>query len=232
MLTIRHAEDRGRTRTGWLDGRHTFSFGDYHDPSHVRFRTLRVINDDRVAPGGGFPPHPHRDMEILTYILDGALEHKDSTGGGGVIRPGDVQRMSAGTGVTHSEFNHSQTEPVHLLQIWLFPAEKGATPSYDQRRFSEEERRGRLRLIAAPDGADGALRIGQDARVYASLLGEGDEIRHALEPGRGAWVQVARGGVRVNGRDLNEGDGAVIEDEPEVHLQGSGPAEVLLFDLA
>ena len=235
MIRIRRGEDRGRTKVGWLDGRHTFSFGEYHDPANVRFRTLRVINDDRVAPGGGFAPHPHRDMEILTYVIEGALEHEDSTGGGGgggVIRPGDVQRMSAGTGVTHSEYNHSKTEPVRLLQVWIFPAEKGEQPSYEQRHFPESERRGALRLIASPDGAERSLTIGQDARVYAGLLSAGDAARHDLAPGRGAWVQVARGSVSINGEALREGDGAAVENETSLELAASEEAEVLVFDLA
>lgn len=232
MLRVRRAADRGRTSTSWLDGRHTFSFGDYRDPANVRFRTLRVINDDRVAPGGGFPTHPHENMEILTYIIEGALEHKDSTGGGGVIRPGDVQRMSAGSGVTHSEFNHSRSEPVRLLQVWLFPAEKDAPPSYEQRHFPDAERRGRLRLIASPDGQNDSLRIGQDARIYAGLLNADEQAEHEIEPGRGVWIQVARGSLRVNDVELNEGDGLAVEDEQRLALSNANHAEILLLDLA
>ncbi len=233
MLAIRKADHRGRTRIAWLDGRHTFSFGDYYDPAHMGFRTLRVINDDRVAPGGGFPTHPHRDMEIVTYVVAGALEHKDSTGGGGVIRPGDVQSMSAGRGVFHSEFNHSKTEPVRLLQIWIEPAERGVQPRYDQRHFPETERSGRLRPVATTDGHEGSLAIRQDAAIYAAVLAPNDGVSHALAPGRGAWVQVATGAVRVNGLDLAEGDGLAVEDEAAIEITGrAARSEVLLFDLA
>jgi quercetin 2,3-dioxygenase len=232
MVTIRKAEDRGRTRLGWLDGRHTFSFGEYRDPAHTRFRTLRVINDDVVAPGGGFPTHPHRDMEIVTYVISGALEHKDSTGGGGVLRPGDVQSMSAGSGVFHSEFNHSASEPVRLLQIWIFPDRKGLEPAYAQRHFAEAERAGRLRPIATPDGREGSLPIRQDASIYASVLGKDEAAVLALAEGRGAWVQVATGEVEANGRVLREGDGAALEEEASLELVGrAGRSEVLVFDL-
>ena len=233
MLTIRKSDERGASKLGWLDGRHTFSFGEYHDPRHLHFRTLRVINDDRVAPGGGFPTHPHRDMEIITYVISGALEHKDSTGGGGVIRPGDVQMMSAGSGVTHSEFNHSKSEPVRLLQIWIFPERKGLEPGYDQRNFTEAERSGTLRPIVTPDGRDGSMVIRQDASIYAGLLASGERVEHAIEDGRGVWVQVAVGGVTVNGQTLAEGDGLAVEGEPAIEIVGTeGRSEVLVFDLA
>ena len=233
MLTIRKAQDRGRTKIGWLNARHSFSFGEYHDPAHTHFRRLRVLNDDIVAPGGGFPTHPHRDMEILTYVIDGALEHKDSTGGGGVIRPGDVQHMSAGRGVFHSEFNHSKSDPVRLLQIWIMPREKGIDPIYQQAHFPEADRAGRLRLVAGPDGTDGSLPISVDASVYAAVLAEGQSAEHSLAPGRGAWIQVATGGVEVNGQALEEGDGLAIEDEQSVTITGTAErSEVLLLDLA
>ena len=212
MITVRNAEDRGRTSIGWLDGRHSFSFGAFNDVDWMGFGPLRVINDDRVAPGGGFPTHPHADMEIITYVIEGALEHKDSTGSGGVIRPGDLQHMSAGSGIHHSEFNHSQTEPVRLLQIWLFPDEKGLTPAHDQRSFGDE-RRHTLRLVASPTGREGSLKIHQDADLYASILDEGERVTHEMAPGRVGWLQVARGSVTLNGTDLHEGDGAAVTDE-------------------
>jgi len=214
-----------------LDTRFTFSFADYFDPKHVHFRTLRVMNDDRVAGGGGFPMHPHSDMEIVTYVLEGALQHKDSMGNGSVIKPGDIQYMSAGTGVTHSEFNASKTEPVHLYQIWMFPQEKGQKPAYDQKNFSEAEKRGKLRLIASPDGRDGSVKIRQDNDLYATVLGAGDSVKHALKPERHAWVQVARGSVKLNGTALETGDGAAISAEKAIELTGVKEAEVLVFDL-
>jgi redox-sensitive bicupin YhaK (pirin superfamily) len=233
MITIRKAEDRGHFDHGWLDTRHTFSFASYHDEDHMGFRALRVINEDRVRPGEGFGTHGHRDMEILSYVLEGALAHRDSTGGEGVLRPGEVQRMSAGTGVTHSEFNGSRDAPVHFLQIWLLPDRPGHRPSYEQKLFPEAERKGKLRLVASPDAADGSLAIHQDARVYASVLGKGEAVRHALAPGRHAWVQVARGEATVNGKALSAGDGAAISDEREVAIEGrGGGGELLLFDLA
>jgi len=234
MITVRKAEARGHFDHGWLDTRHTFSFASYHDPAHMGFRALRVINEDRVAPGEGFGRHGHRDMEIISYVLEGALAHEDSTGGKGVLTPGEVQRMSAGTGVTHSEFNGSQDAPVHFLQIWLLPGQLGVKPSYEQKRFPEAERRGKLRLVAAPDGADGALRIHQDARVFAALLAGGERASLELAPGRHGWVQVARGEVEVNGVRLAAGDGAAISEEPAVQIEGKGsePAELLVFDLA
>ncbi|MGZ6069951.1 MAG: pirin family protein [Myxococcaceae bacterium] len=232
MIHVRKSNERGHANHGWLDSHHTFSFADYYDPEAMGFRALRVINEDRVAAGQGFGRHGHRDMEILSYVLEGGLAHEDSSGGGGVIRPGDVQRMSAGTGVMHSEFNASRTEPVHFLQIWLVPAKRGVAPAYDQKTFPPEQRQGQLRLIASPDAADGSLKINQDARVYTTLLGKGDAVSHALPPGRHAWVQVARGQVRLGDTVLSAGDGAAISDEPSVTLGADEASEVLLFDLA
>jgi redox-sensitive bicupin YhaK (pirin superfamily) len=231
MMTIRSADERGHANHGWLDTHHTFSFADYHDPRWMGFRVLRVLNEDRVQPGAGFPPHGHRDMEILTYVLDGALAHEDSSGGGGVIRPGDMQRMSAGTGVRHSEFNASDREPVHFLQIWILPARRGIAPGYEQHTYPLAERRGRLRLVAAPDGSAGACTIAQDAWVYATVLEAGETVAHALQDGRHAWVHMARGTATLNGTPLADGDGAALSDEPRVTIVGRGPAELLLFDL-
>jgi redox-sensitive bicupin YhaK (pirin superfamily) len=231
MITIRKSDERGRANHGWLDTHFTFSFADYFDPEHVQFRTLRVMNDDRVAGGGGFPMHPHQDMEIVTYVLDGALEHRDSMGNGSVIKPGDVQYMSAGTGVTHSEFNASKTEPVHLYQIWMMPDKKGHKPTYDQKNFTEAEKRGKLRLVASPDGREGSVKIRQDNELYATVLGAGDSVKHALKPERHAYVQVARGSVKLNGKLLETGAGAAISAEKSVELNGVKDAEVLLFDL-
>jgi redox-sensitive bicupin YhaK (pirin superfamily) len=231
MIDIRKSEERGHADHGWLDTRFTFSFADYFDPKHVHFRTLRVMNDDRVAGGGGFPMHPHADMEIVTYVLEGALQHQDSMGNGSVIAPGDIQYMSAGTGVTHSEFNASKTEPVHLYQIWMFPEKKGQKPVYDQKNFSDAEKRGKLRLIASPDGRDGSVKIRQDNELYATVLGKGESVKHALKPERHAYVQVARGSVTLNGTELETGDGAAISAEKAVELTGVKDAEVLLFDL-
>ena len=232
MLTIRPSEARGHVEFGWLDTRHSFSFGHYHDPAHMGFRALRVINEDRVDPGAGFDPHPHRDMEILTYVLSGALEHQDSMGNGSVIRPGDVQRMTAGTGVVHSEQNASATEPVHLLQIWLLPARTGLAPGYEQKAFPEAERRGRLRPLASADGREGSVTVHQDVTLYSALLGAGESVRHALDPGRHAWVQVARGAVSVNGETVRAGDGVALSNERSLALEASEDAELLLFDLA
>jgi redox-sensitive bicupin YhaK (pirin superfamily) len=232
MIEIRPAAERGHFDHGWLDTWHTFSFADYHDPRYVQFRSLRVINDDRVAGGGGFPTHPHRDMEIVTYVLEGALEHKDSMGTGSVIRPGDVQRMSAGTGVTHSEFNASPTEAVHLLQIWMLPERKGITPSYEQKNFPATERRGKLRLVASPDGRAGSVKIHLDNKLYAGLFDEGESAKYELKPDRYAWLQVARGSVELNGVKLQAGDGAAAAEEPVIELAGGKDSEVLLFDLA
>jgi redox-sensitive bicupin YhaK (pirin superfamily) len=231
MITIRKAKERGHADHGWLDTYHTFSFADYWDPRHMGWGPLRVINEDRVAGGRGFPTHPHRDMEIITYVLEGALEHRDSLGTGSVIRPGEVQRMSAGTGVRHSEFNVSKTEPLHLLQIWIEPARTGIAPGYEQKLFAEAERRGRLRLIAAADGREGAVTIHQDAAVYATTLARGERVEHALDAGRLAWLQVARGGLLLNGERLAQGDGAAIENERRLEIEALEPAEALLFDL-
>jgi len=233
MIAIRKAADRGHFDHGWLDPSHTFSFADYRDPERMGFRALRVINEDRVLPGQGFGTHGHRDMEILSYVLSGALAHRDSTGGGGVLRPGEVQRMSAGTGVTHSEFNGSKEEEVHFLQIWILPDRPGHRPSYEQRAYPEAERRGRLRLVASPDGAQGSTVVHRDVRVYASLLATGERLQHPLAAGRAAWVQVARGELEVNGALLRAGDGAALSDEVAVSLTGRGEAgaELLLFDL-
>jgi hypothetical protein len=232
MIHIRKSTDRGHAAHGWLDSRFTFSFAEYYDPRHVQFRTLRVMNDDRIAAGGGFPTHPHSDMEIVTYVLDGALAHKDSMGNGSVIRPGDVQYMSAGTGVAHSEFNASDTEPVHLYQIWMFPDKKNYTPVYGQKHFSETEKRNQLRLVVSRDGRDGSVKIRQDNELYATVLGAGETVAHELKPERYAYVQVARGSVQLNGKKLETGDGAAISGEKSLELTGVTDAEVLLFDLA
>ena len=232
MISIRKSNERGHADHGWLDSRFTFSFAEYFDPKHVQFRTLRVMNDDRVAGGGGFPTHPHRDMEIVTYVLEGALAHKDSMGNGSTIKPGDVQYMSAGTGVAHSEFNASKTEPVHLYQIWMFPDKHGHKPAYDQKNFPDAEKRGKLRLMVSPDGRDGSVRIRQDNELYATLLSAGESVKHALKPERHAYVQVARGSVTLNGNTLEVGDGAEISAEKTLELTGVNDAEVLLFDLA
>ena len=232
MIQIRKSDERGHANHGWLDTHFTFSFADYNDPKHVHFRTLRVMNDDRVAGGGGFPMHPHRDMEIVTYVMEGALEHRDSIGNGSVIKAGDIQYMSAGTGVTHSEFNASETEPVHLYQIWMFPEKQGLKPAYGQKNFSEAEKRGRLRLLASPDGRDGSVKIRQDNELYVSVLAKGETVRHELKPERHAYLQVARGSLTLNGTKMDEGDGAAISDEKAVELKGEKDAEVLLFDLA
>ena len=232
MIAFRDRMARGTSRTGWLDSRHTFSFAQYYDPAQMGFRSLRVVNEDRVIPGAGFPAHSHRDMEIITYVLEGALEHKDSLGSGAVIRPGEVQRMSAGTGITHSEFNPSKNEPVHFLQIWILPDRAGLAPSYEQKAFAPEERRGRLRLVAAPDGKDGAVTVHQDARLFVATLDAGERVAHDLAPGRGAWLQVARGIVALNGTELREGDGAAVDGEPKITVEAETDAEILLFDLA
>jgi len=231
MLTVRKAAARGHANHRWLDTWHTFSFADYHDPREMGFGALRVINDDKVEPGQGFGMHGHRDMEIITYVLDGALEHKDSMGNGSIIRPGDVQRMSAGTGVRHSEFNPSREERVHLLQIWIEPRIMGVRPSYEEKKFGAQEKKGRLRLIASPDGRDGSVTIHQDANVYAALLDGKDAVAHRLAPARRAYVHVARGAVKVNGVELKGGDGAKITEESEIEFCGAKQAELLLFDL-
>jgi redox-sensitive bicupin YhaK (pirin superfamily) len=232
MLRIRRSGERGHARHGWLESLHTFSFAGYHDPDQMGFRDLRVINEDRVAPGQGFGAHSHRDMEILTYVLDGALAHRDSLGHGSTIRPGDVQRMSAGTGVTHSEHNASATEPVHFLQIWILPERDGIAPGYEQRHFDEASRRGVLRLIASPDARDGSLRIHQDVDLYAARLAPAQSVELALRPGRHAWVQVARGSVELNGTALAQGDAAAASDESRLALAARAPSELLVFDLA
>ena len=231
MITIRKSDDRGRADHGWLDSRHTFSFADYHDPEQMGFRTLRVINEDRVEPGQGFGTHPHRDMEILSYVLEGALEHKDSMGTSSTIRPGEVQRMTAGTGVLHSEYNPSRKEPVHFLQIWIFPEKKSLKPGYEQKAFPDAERKNRLRLVASRDGRDGSLTIHQDAELYTTLLSRGESVSHPLKAGRFAWVQVARGAATLNGKPLATGDGAAVSGEKSLELKATADAEVLMFDL-
>lgn len=232
MITVRPANDRGITNWGWLDSRHTFSFGDYRDPNHVHFRALRVINDDKIAPGGGFPMHPHRDMEIVTVVLAGALEHKDSLGNGSVIRPGEVQRMTAGAGILHSEFNPSVDKPVHLLQIWILPDRHGLTPGYEQTAFPDTDRRGRLLLVASSDGRDGSVTINQDANLYVTHLTNGESVCHELSPDRHMWIQVATGSVTLNGQPLHEGDGAAVTAESTLKLIGAPDSEVIVFDLA
>ncbi len=232
MISVRPSGERGHADHGWLDTRHTFSFAGYHDPRHMGFRALRVINEDRVQPGRGFGEHSHRDMEILTYVIEGSLAHADSTGTRSVIGPGDVQRMSAGTGVSHSEFNPSKTEPVHFLQIWLLAAERGLPPEYEERHFRHEDKRGKLLLIAAGDGRDGALTVHQDAEVFASLLGPGERVRHVLAPGRHAWLQLVSGAVRLNGTALAAGDGAAVSEEASLEITAQRPSEFLLFDLS
>jgi redox-sensitive bicupin YhaK (pirin superfamily) len=232
MLKIRPAGERGHAEHGWLNSYHSFSFADYYDPAHMGFRSLRVINEDRVAPAQGFGRHSHRDMEIISYVLEGALEHKDSIGTGSIIRPGDVQRMSAGTGVAHSEYNASRSDPVHFLQIWLLPNQRGIKPSYEQQTFGPEQKQGRLRIVASPDGREGSVTIHADASVYAGLFDAGESAELELGPGRQAWVQVARGNLRVNGQELQAGDGAAITSEDRVRVEGTTGGEVLLFDLA
>jgi hypothetical protein len=233
MITIRPAQDRGTANFGWLDSRHTFSFGNYYDPNYMGFAELRVINEDKVTPGQGFGTHGHRDMEIISYVLEGALEHKDSIGTGSVIRPGDVQRMSAGTGIEHSEFNASKTEPVHFLQIWILPEQKGIKPGYEQKTFCEEEKRGTFRLVGSRDGRDGSITIHQDVNLYASTLHDGETVSHPLAEERVAWLQVVRGAVQLNDQTLTAGDGATIVQESRITLQGAAKdTEVLLFDMA
>jgi len=232
MITVRPGGERGHTRTSWLDSHHTFSFNEYHDPDHMGFRSLRVINEDFVAPGAGFGRHGHRDMEILSYVLEGGLEHQDSSGGGGVIRPGEIQFMRAGTGVTHSEKNASKSEPVHFLQIWIVPDRRALAPTYGQKTFDREAARKGFVRLASRDGQDGSLQIQQDATVLVTILGPGERRTYELGPGRHAWVQVAQGSVTVNGRPLQSGDGAAVSDESRVELEGRTEAEVLVFDLA
>jgi quercetin 2,3-dioxygenase len=245
MLTIRKANDRGHANHGWLDSHHTFSFADYHDPRFMGFGPLRVINDDTVAGGGGFPPHRHRDMEIISYVIDGALRHEDNIGNGSVIKPGDVQRMSAGPGVVHAEYNASPTAPVHFLQIWIVPERSGLPAGYEQKFFSDDDKRGRLRLVASPDGADGSVRIQQDARMYATLLGGGQSVEHRFLPGRQGWLHVVRGSAIVNGQALAAGDGVAIDGRgpaggaagsqaggEQLILSSADQGELLLFDFA
>lgn len=231
MITLRKAAERGGFDLGWLDTKHTFSFGEYHDPEHMGFRSLRVINDDRVAPGEGFPTHGHRDMEIITYVLAGALEHEDSLGTGSVIRPGEVQRMTAGAGIQHSEHNPSRTEPLHLLQIWILPERRGLTPGYEQKAFPAAERQDRLRLVASRDGRDGSVTVHQDVALHAGLLDAGARVEHPLAAGRHAWVHVATGKVRLGEQVLEAGDGVAVSNEQRVVLEGVEPSEVLVFDL-
>jgi redox-sensitive bicupin YhaK (pirin superfamily) len=232
MIQIRPSAERGGGNHGWLKTHHTFSFGDFWDPKWMGFRSLRVINEDWVAPNTGFPTHPHRDMEIITYVLEGKLEHKDSLGTGSVILPGDGQRMTAGSGIRHSEFNPSTTDSVHLLQIWIQPEKAALQPSYEQKSFPVGEKQGKLRLIASRQAADGSVKINQDAQLYVSLLKPNEEVTHELAAGRHAWLQVARGAVELNGKKLSQGDGAAITDEPKLTIKGTENAEVLLFDLA
>lgn len=240
MITIRRSDERGHANHGWLDTHHTFSFAGYHDPRYMGFRTLRVINEDRVAPGAGFGTHPHRDMEIVSYVLSGGLEHRDSMGNATVLRPGDVQHMSAGTGIEHSEMNASREEPVHFLQIWIVPEARGLEPSHTEKRFPAAEKTNVLRPIVTRDGRDGALRLHQDVALYATILEPGQELTHTLDADRHAWVQVARGALTLNGQALRAGDGAAVSDERELMLAaaengpgaaGAQPAEVLVFDL-
>ncbi len=234
MINVRLAAERGTANFGWLDSRHTFSFGDYYDPKEMGFGPLRVINEDRVRPGAGFGTHAHQNMEIISYVLEGALEHKDSIGTGSVIRPGDVQIMSAGTGIRHSEFNHSVTEPVHFLQIWVVPDREGIAPRYEQKTFSDADKRGGLRLVGSPDGRDGSIVIYQDVELLATLLDAGEQVTHALRSGRKGWLQVARGAIAMNGLDLDlaVGDGVALEGEPALTVTAkTDGTEILVFDL-
>ncbi|MCL4692634.1 MAG: pirin family protein [Candidatus Hydrogenedentes bacterium] len=232
MITIRRSNERGHFNHGWLDTNHTFSFGGYHDPEHMGFRALRVMNEDRVKPGEGFGEHGHKDMEILSYVLEGGLEHRDSLGNGSVLRPGMFQRMTAGSGIRHSEFNASDTEPVHFYQIWLFPERDGLEPGYEERAYSDEDKHNRLLLVAAREAKNGALTIHQDASVYLAALDAGASVSHALAEGRHAWIQVLRGSVTVNGEVLNVSDGAAISEETDLEIRATEDSEVLLFDLA
>ncbi len=232
MLTLRKAESRGRADHGWLSSHHTFSFADYHDPKHMGFGPLRVINDDTVAGGGGFPPHAHRDMEIISYVIEGALQHQDDLGNGSVMKPGDVQRMSAGRGVTHAEFNASKTDPVHFLQIWILPSRAGLPAGYEQKFFAASEKQGKLRLVASPDGADGSVRVQQDARLFATVLAGGQSVTHAIARGRKGWLHVVTGTAEVNGQGLKAGDALAIEGEERLSIAARDKGEVLLFDMA
>lgn len=231
MIKLRQSQQRGHAHHSWLDSYHTFSFANYYDPDYMGFRALRVINEDRITPSAGFDTHGHRDMEIITYVLEGALEHKDSIGNGSIIYPGDVQRMSAGTGIFHSEFNHSQTESVHLLQIWLLPETNGISPGYEQHKFDIAKNPGKLHLLAARDGREGAVNIHQDVDLYGGILGKSDRISYILQPQRHAWVQVARGEIIINGLSMNQGDGGAISDETDIVIEATTDAEILLFDL-
>src|SRR5882762_2154401 len=232
MITLRPSAERGGADHGWLKTRHTFSFNTYHDPAHMHFRALRVINEDWVAPGQGFGTHPHDNMEIITYVLEGALEHKDSLGTGSIIRPGDAQRMSAGTGIRHSEYNASKTDQVHMLQIWIMPSQRNVPPGYEQKVFPEIERQGKLRVIASDDGREGSVTIHADTNLYVSVLKQGEKVTHVLARGRHAWLQVTKGSVELNGKKLTQGDGASASDEPNLEIQATIDAEILLFDLA
>ncbi|MGI8653624.1 MAG: pirin family protein [Pyrinomonadaceae bacterium] len=232
MIKVRAAAERGKTQTNWLDGNHTFSFNRYYDPRWTGFRDLLVINEDRIAPGMGFGTHSHENMEIITLVIEGALQHRDSTGGSGVIRPGEVQKMSAGTGVSHSEMNASETEPAHLLQIWIQPEREGIDPGYEQKEFSEASKQGKLRLVASPGGVDGSVTIQQDAKLYDAALAPGDEVSYPLGEGRYAWLQVVIGAISVGGTLLQAGDGAAISEENSLDIRASEAAEILLFDLA
>jgi len=231
MIIIRKSEERGHANHGWLDTYHTFSFANYYDPQHISFRSLRVINEDRVAGGGGFDTHPHRDMEIITYIVSGALEHRDSLGNRAVMKPGEVQRITAGTGIQHSEFNHSATEPVHLLQIWIFPDKKSLPPSYEQRSFADEQPGGQLRLVAAKEGRSGAVTINQDVDLFLGKLGPGDKVTHQLKSNRHAWLQIISGTIALNGHELKAGDGAAVSEESSLKINGKEKTDFLLFDL-
>lgn len=232
MIKIRNSDDRGRYRLDWLDSRLSFSFADFHDPDYMGFRALRVINDDLFAPGQGFPTHPHQDMEIVTYVIDGAVEHKDSVGSAGIIAAGDVQRMSAGTGIRHSEYNPSDKVPLRLLQIWILPDREGLAPGYEQQTFRRQDKSNALKLLVSPDGRDGSLTIHQDVELYASILEPGETLTHALKPGRHAWLQVASGSISANGQTLAKGDGAAVSGEAQLNLTATSTAEFLLFDLA
>lgn len=231
MITVRKSEDRGHANHGWLDTHYSFSFANYYDPKNMGFGPLRVINEDRIAGGGGFPTHGHKDMEIITYVLEGALEHRDSMGNGATLYPGEVQRISAASGIMHSEFNPSPTDPVHLMQIWIVPDSRGGEPTYDQREYPSEVRRNRLCPVASPDGHDNSIPIRQDATLYVTNLTDGESVAHALPVGRSAWVQVARGSLTVNGTALQAGDAAALTDEPTVTLTATGNVDALLFDL-
>lgn len=232
MITLRKAEDRGHARHGWLDSHHTFSFGDYYDPKHMGFRALRVINEDRVDPGQGFPTHSHRDMEIVSYVLNGALEHRDSMGNGSVMQPGDVQRMSAGSGIAHSEFNASKTQPVHFLQIWILPERRNLEPGYEQKHFDTQELQGKWRVVASQDGADGAVVIHQDVRILAGKFAAGERAEYTLGEGRHAFVHVARGKATLNGQELSAGDAAQVSEHSALEISGVDESEVLLFDMS